>query len=682
MKKNKLAKESSLYLQQHADNPVEWYPWGEEAFAKAVQEKKPVLLSIGYSACHWCHVMANESFSDPETAQLMNELFVNIKVDKQERPDLDKIYLIAHQFLTGRGGGWPLTIFINPVDRMPFFAGTYFPKDPHHGLVGFKEVLRKIAAFYHNNQDAIVKQNVQLTSAFEQLEIIHASAMTLDVNLLSEAMQQFTHEYDAIYGGFGEAPKFPRPANLEFLLSYSARKNDKQEPDVSLAIVNTSLTKMAQSGLYDHLGGGFFRYCVDEQWHIPHFEKMLYDNGQLLMVYAMADSIEPQPIFQHILQQTGEWVLRDMQSPEGGFYSTLDADSEHEEGKFYLWNKAEVQSLLTAEEYTLVAAYFGLEKPANFEGVWHLFENKSLDEMAAALNSDSQKTDALLLSACKKLFQAREQRIHPARDENILTSWNALMIKGLALAGFALNNVDFIQSAQRAIDFVRTHRWKNKRLNSGARGNNNAYLDDYAFLLDALITLLTIEWRSEDLHFAVEIADSLLSHFYDEANGGFYFTSHENESLISRLKPLQDEAIPAGNGIAAFALARLGNLLGEMRYKEASENTLKMAALAIASYPAAYPSLLMALEDYFYPPEMVLILGEMDALLEWKKLSQQYYSPKRLVFFMAADEKNIPSVFAQRAPKKGEVVAYVCQGMSCFEPINHIDKFEEFLKKG
>ncbi|HMK15109.1 MAG TPA: thioredoxin domain-containing protein, partial [Burkholderiales bacterium] len=426
---NHLAGETSPYLLQHADNPVEWYPWGEEALKLSREQDKPILLSIGYSACHWCHVMAHESFEDAKVAKLMNEHFINIKVDREERPDLDQIYQAAHYMLTQRSGGWPLTMILTP-DQKPFFGGTYFPKHPRYNLPGFGDLLQRVAGFYHEHRDEIERQNVSLLAALERTQP-EKSTQELGTDPLQRLLAQLQNSFDPLHGGFGDAPKFPHPAEIEFCLRSFAATGDSS----TLRIAGFTLEKMAKGGIYDQLGGGFCRYSVDQYWKIPHFEKMLYDNGPLLRLYADAWLASDNLLFKTVAEQTAGWVMREMQSPEGGYFSTLDADSEHEEGKFYVWTREQAASLLDAQEYAVAAAYYGLDRLPNFEGkFWHLNVYKSLEEIAGTLSISQEQAQQLLTSARSKLFTAREMRVHPGRDEKILTSWNALMIKGMAHA--------------------------------------------------------------------------------------------------------------------------------------------------------------------------------------------------------------------------------------------------------
>ncbi len=448
---NRLAGETSPYLQQHAENPVDWHPWGEEALTLAKREGKPILLSIGYSACHWCHVMAHESFEDAEVAAVMNRLFVNIKVDREERPDLDQIYQTAHQMLTGRAGGWPLTMFLTP-DGTPFFGGTYFPKAPRYGLPGFPGLCQQVADAWRDRRADIEQQNGELLKALSAGASTRPLSGELTATPLKLAVERAAQSYDADFGGFGGAPKFPHPADLELLLRRHAATGEARCGEMALH----TLRCMAEGGLFDQIGGGFCRYSVDERWAIPHFEKMLYDNGPLLRLYADARRVSGDALFKRVAEETAGWVMREMQSPEGGYFSSLDADSEHEEGKFYVWSREEVSRCTTAEEYAVVAAHYGLERPANFEGAyWHLHVALPLAGVATSLNRPLAECEYLLASAREKLFAAREERIRPGRDEKILTSWNALMIEGMAHAGRVLGRDDWLDSARRALAFIR-----------------------------------------------------------------------------------------------------------------------------------------------------------------------------------------------------------------------------------
>ena len=684
--KNALANETSPYLLQHADNPVRWHPWGEEALSLARKENKPILLSVGYSACHWCHVMAHESFEDESTASLMNQLYVSIKVDREERPDLDKIYQLSHQLLTRRSGGWPLTMFLTPDDHTPFFGGTYFPLVPRFGMPSFKEVLTRVSAFYTNNHDEIKNQNHSLVRTLRSLEPTSSTPTLLTDQTLKDAKAELAKVFEENHGGFGHAPKFPHPTNLERLLrGYAATANSAQPDFEGLRMAEFTLRKMAEGGIYDHLGGGFCRYSVDEYWMIPHFEKMLYDNGPLLTLYCELWQLTRNPTYRRVASETADWVIREMQAPAGGYYSTLDADSEGVEGKYYVWTPDEVQRLLTDEEYAVVSRRFGLNRPANFENEWWHFHVFADDEaLERTTGFPPEQIDLLLSTARETLFNAREQRVRPGLDDKILTSWNGLMIKGMSIAGRVLDERRLVDSATRALDFVADTMWQNGRLlatSKDGRAHLNAYLDDYAFLIDGILELLQTSWRTGDLAFAVELADVLLEQFEDQENGGFFFTSHDHESLIYRPKPMSDDALPGGNGIAAFVLARLGHLLGETRYLDAAERALRLAMESIARIPYAYNAMLLALEEYLDPPQSIVMRGPNPHLSMWHARAHQFYSPRRLSFAIPSEVDDLPGLLAARKPDSG-VVAYVCEGHHCDAPISDLTTFEKALQPG
>lgn len=672
---NRLIDETSPYLQQHAHNPVDWFPWGEEALAKARAENKPILLSIGYSACHWCHVMEHESFEDEQTAAVMNELFVSIKVDREERPDLDKIYQFAHQLLNQRGGGWPLNMFLTPDDRTPFFGGTYFPPTPRHSMPAFTDIMRRVAEYYHQHPEDIAKQNDSVREYLQRAAQGHEPNDTeIEASVLDEARRQLEKNYDELNAGFGGAPKFPHPTNIERLLRHWAATNEQDGQALKMA--RNTLHAMASGGIYDQLGGGFCRYSVDEQWMIPHFEKMLYDNGPLLALYADAWAATGDKAFKRVAEETAEWVMREMQAPEGGYYSTLDADSEGEEGKFYVWQPTEVQRLLSDTEYAVVVRHYGLDRDANFEGAWHLHIFCSMEDVAAELQIDLDEAQRRLTSARQKLLAAREPRVRPGRDEKILTSWNGLMIKGMAVAGHRLGRKDFIESAERALDFVRERLWVDARLLATCKDGKAhlmAYLDDYVFLADGVLALLEARWNDDDLKLAIALMDAVLAHF-GASDGGFYFTADDHEQLIQRPRVWMDEATPAGNGIAAQVLLRLGYLLGEARYIEAAESTLRAAWHDISGYPQAHNALLTAVEEFLYPTETVVLRGEANALAPWVQELARKYSPRRMIFAIPTDATITAEALAGHKTPESGVVAYVCQAGRCLEPVSELDR--------
>ena len=678
---NRLSQQTSPYLQQHADNPVDWHAWGPEALALARSQNKPILLSIGYSACHWCHVMAHESFEDADTAAIMNELFVNIKVDREERPDLDQIYQSAHYMLTQRSGGWPLTMFLTAEDQTPFFGGTYFPKLARYNLPGFQDLLPRIAGFYRERRAEIDVQNASLIEALNRDEVSSATGnVKFSPALLDVAFESLHQTFDAVHGGFGGAPKFPHPTEIEFCFERFAATGNKDALNVAI----TTLKKMANGGIYDHLGGGFARYSVDRYWMIPHFEKMLYDNGPLLRLCADAWLIGGDEQFKQVAEETAAWVMREMQSAEGGYYSTIDADSEHEEGKFYVWLSEEARQYLLAEEYAVTAALYGLDGPSNFEGShWHLRIVKPLAAVVQQLGMAEETARQHLASARKKLFVEREKRIHPGRDEKILVSWNALMIKGMARAAIVFERKDWIASAQRAVDFIRRVMWKDGRLLATYKDGHahlNAYLDDYAFMLDGLIELMQAEFRAEDLAFAQELANVLLEQFEDKANGGFFFTSHDHEKLIHRAKPTHDNATPSGNAVAARALQRLAYLTGDMNYRVAAERVLKLFYSQAEQRQGGFSSLMGALAEYLEPPETVILRGPSDALPHWKHAMARLYAPHRLVLGIPAETQKLTDILDK--PVRDAVNAWVCRGVTCLTPIQDLQELLETCQSG
>lgn len=643
---NKLISEVSPYLQQHAHNPVNWYPWGEEALNRARKENKPILLSIGYAACHWCHVMAHESFEDNATAEIMNKLFINIKVDREERPDLDKIYQATHYLLTQRSGGWPLTVFLTPNDLTPFFSGTYFPVTAKYQLPAFKDVLQNLSDIYHQRFDDIQKQNAELTRVLNPpLPIV--SDVRLNKQPIQHALQVLQRNYDTMNGGFGSAPKFPQPSRLAFLL--------QQQP----SLTEDTLLRMAAGGINDQLSGGFYRYSVDAQWRIPHFEKMLYDNAQLLFLYAAAFKQTQNTAFADTARQTAHWVITTMQSPEGGYYSSLDADSEGHEGKYYVWDKSEIKSLLTDDEFSLIENHYGLNQPPNFEHRWHFY-------LAESIEPEDQ---GLLSSARYKLLTAREKRIPPALDTKILTAWNALMIKGMLTAGYFLNEPEFIASGQRALSFIQHNLWKNNRLLATSKNHLMGYLDDYAFLIDALLTSLQISWQQETLNFTLALADTLLTYFSDRTSGGLYFTAEDHEQLLYRPKSFMDEAIPSGNAIAARCLQILGHLLGESRYLDAAEKIIQAGWPTLAQYPAEHCELLLALHDYFEPPQIIVIRGATNEIKSWQDICK---STANYVFSIPQDVTELPGLLSLKI-SRDKTCAYVCEGRQCRNVIEDAD---------
>ena len=663
---NRLASETSPYLLQHADNPVDWYPWGEEAFELARKSGKPVLLSVGYSACHWCHVMAHESFEDDATAALMNELFVNIKVDREERPDVDKIYQTAHQLLTQRGGGWPLTMFLSAIDQRPFFGGTYFPNEARYGMPGFSDLLVKVSSYYEENDGAIREQGIRLNEVLDRL-VPEAAAddLALTAAPAKQLRQLLSKNFDYDFGGHGGAPKFPHPGTIEWLLRAWRNTANDEEPDIdALFMATLTLTRMADGGIFDHVGGGFSRYSVDRYWQIPHFEKMLYDNGALLAAYSQAFLATGEQLFRETASRTADWMLADMLSPDGGFYSSRDADSEGEEGKYYVWTPDEAGALLDDEQFGLVARKFGLDKEANFEGKWHLTVREAVDDPESKIEA-----------ALRLLLAERETRVPPGRDDKQLTSWNALAIRGMAIAGRVLEREDLVDAAESACDFIRENLIDDGRLLASYKDGQarfSAYLDDHAFMVDAILELLQSRWSKRHLDFAIVLADLMLEHFEDAEDGGFFFTADDHETLMHRPKPFADDAIPSGNGIAALALQRLGHVLGEQRYIDAAETALRSAWKAMDEYPHGHVTLITALEEYLEPPEIIVVRGDSTDIEGWRDQLAKIYAPSRILLAIGKDEEALPGLLAERKPLDGKTVAYRCVGAHCELPVTSL----------
>lgn len=678
---NHLHQETSPYLLQHADNPVNWYPWNSLALELAKTENKPILLSIGYSACHWCHVMAHESFEDEDTARIMNEHFINIKVDREERPDLDKIYQTAHSLLTSRPGGWPLTVFLSPENQMPFFAGTYFPDERRFNMPSFREIMFMVSDAYTKRKHEIEKQDDSISGVLQNISSHTPNNDTLSTLPLDLARKQLGSAFDRINGGFSKAPKFPHASMLErcirhYLFLRSQEKQDTQAFEMAIFSIN----RMAMGGFQDQLGGGFFRYSTDDNWMIPHFEKMLYDNAQLFALYSQAFALTHNDFYKKTVLRAAEWLLREMQTDEGGYCSALDADTDKVEGKTYIWQPQEVRSLLTEEEYPLFARKFGLDEPANFEGNWHLHSQLDNLQLSAFFNLSVTQVDQLLDSSIEKLLLHRNQRTQPGRDDKILCAWNALMIRGMSMAGRYCNRADFIDSAFASSEFIRNTLWKDNRLLASykdGKAHLNAYLDDYAFLLQAVLELLQAEWRNDYFTWARDLANSLLEHFEDTDQGGFFFTSHDHEQLLYRSKTFADDAMPNGNGVAASALLQLGLLSGNTDYIDAAERCIRCAYNDLSEQAISHCSILHALELYLKPGVIIILRGKQIQLEDWKQLIDCRYIPH--IYYAAIDNNCEPP--AELIDKKpvGDICAYICEGTHCLPAITDRDAFENYL---
>jgi len=667
---NRLQHETSPYLLQHQDNPVDWYAWGDEAFEHARTHDKPILLSVGYSACHWCHVMAHESFEDHETAAMMNALFVNIKVDREERPDVDDIYMQAVQALTGRGG-WPMTVFLFP-DGRPFYGGTYYPKEPRYGMPSFKQVLQAISDAYHNRRPQLEESADGLTETLGRDVLgIGGSIEALNAALLESSVDQFARRFDHQHGGFDGAPKFPQPMNLEFLL----RQYKRTGSQTALNMVTETLTQMARGGIYDQLGGGFARYSVDSMWLVPHFEKMLYDNAQLSRVYLHAWQITGDPFFKRIAEEIYDYVLREMTAPQGGFYSATDADSEGEEGKFFVWSFDEIHAALDGDDAKIAIEYFGVSKGGNFEGHNILYVPNDDATAAERLSLTVEALHERLAAIKDRLFALRAQRVAPALDDKILTAWNGLMLASLAEGARVLGRDDYRVAAVRAGDFIRESLVVDGdrllRTHKNGHSKLNGYLEDYANVIDAFLELYQSTFEERWFVTARALADRVLAHFSTE-EGGFYDTSDDHESLIVRPRNVQDNAVPSGNGMMFKQLLRLYAYTGDARYEQAALNGLRLLANAIREYPFAFGESASAVDMLVSGVQELALVGDANSA-EMRALLDAAFTPYRpnLVTALTPAPLGADAVIpllADRTMRDGQATAYVCQQFTCQMP--------------
>jgi uncharacterized protein YyaL (SSP411 family) len=667
---NHLIHETSPYLLQHAENPVDWYPWGEEAFEKARRENKPVLLSIGYSACHWCHVMAHESFEDEQIAQLMNENFVNIKVDREERPDLDQIYMSAVQMMTHHGG-WPMTVFLTP-DAVPFYGGTYFPPQDRYNMPGFPKVLIGVAEAYRDRQDDIRETGTSLVNELKRLSATGGSDYPIELELLDAAYAGIVRTYDSINGGFGGAPKFPPAMTLEFLLRTHARTGKRD----ALEMVSHTCRKMANGGIYDQLGGGFHRYSTDARWLVPHFEKMLYDNALLSRLYLHYFQVSEEAFARETVEGILDYVLREMTHAEGGFYSTQDADSEGHEGKFFVWTMDEIRAALGEDDARIFSAYYNITDTGNFEG-------KNIPNVTRTAEPEWR---ASLEESKRKLFGLREQRIKPDRDEKVLTAWNGLMLASFAEAGVVLNRPDYTNAARRNAEFVLSNlRRDGSLLRTWKDGiaKFNAYLEDYAFLIEGLVTLFETTGESRWLNEALALTDRMIREFWDEDAGGFFFTGKSHESLIVRSKDYFDNATPSGNSVAALVLARLATLTNKESYRNLAIAVLREVGDQIRRYPSGFGYALSAADFLLSTPKEIAIVGKDAADISpllgetWRR-----YLPNKVVApRIAGDTATIP-LLENRPLVNDLATAYVCEHYTCKQPVTEISALREQLEHG
>ena len=704
---NRLAHEKSPYLLQHAANPVDWLPWGEEAFAKARAENKPIFLSIGYSTCHWCHVMAHESFEDGATAEIMNREFVNIKVDREERPDVDRVYMTFVQATTGHGG-WPMSVWLTP-DLKPFVGGTYFPPEDRYGHPGFKKVLQRIADAWKQDRAKISEQGTRIIEALAEATSSHRSGdVPLTAEMLDGGYREIARSYDEHEGGFGGAPKFPRPVTLNFMFRVYARDRESATGKRALAMNLHTLRKMAAGGMHDHLGGGFARYSVDQYWHVPHFEKMLYDNAQLAVAYADAFQITREPLFEHVTRDILEYVRRDMTAPEGGFYSAEDADSiieqgkpEHAEGAFYVWTQAEIETALGAEAEIFIYHY-GVEPNGNapagadphgeFTGKNILIERYSTDETARRFNRSEQEIAQLLSEARCTLFGVRAKRPRPHLDDKIITAWNGLMISGFARAAQVLGEPEYVATAERAATFIRSHLYDelSQTLVRNYREGRSAvegFADDYAFTIQGLLDLYEASFNVEWLKFAIDLQATQDRLFLDAENSGYFSGTGGDPSILLRMKEDNDGAEPAASSVAALNLLRLAQILPDDTLRERAEKTIAAFATTISRVPSAMPQILVALDYTLGKPQQIVIAGERDAEDTGALLREVHgtYSPNKIVLLADTDgaaflAAKLPAL-REMNPIDGQATAYVCENFTCRAPVTDPAELRALLQQ-
>ena len=685
---NRLIHETSPYLLQHAHNPVEWFPWGAEAFEKARAENKPVVLSIGYSACHWCHVMEHESFEDERIAAVMNEHFVSIKVDREERPDLDHIYQNVIQMLSGQGG-WPLTMFLTP-DQEPFYGGTYFPPEDRYGRPGFPHVLTAVADAYHHKLGEVTKSIQQIREGLKKLSTFETSPGDLSPDILTNAARALANNFDMVHGGFGTQPKFPNPANLECFLRYWYASGNEN----FLNMIKLALSKMASGGIYDHLGGGFHRYSVDDRWLVPHFEKMLYDNAQLLPLYLSMYQITHDTFYARVARETLTYIKREMLHSAGGFYATQDADSEGEEGKFFVWAKTDVDALL-GEASRLFCRYYDITATGNWEhgrNILHL--TVSLEQLAKMFNQPLDEVAASIEASKAVLFAAREQRVKPFRDEKVLTSWNGLMLSGMVQAYNVLGDVEALQAVRDTITFLHAQMLHDGRLLSvykDGQAKLNGYLDDYAFVSGALLDAFEATFDPAYFDLAQRLTSTMLEEFWDAEQGGFFFTGKSHETLIERTKSVFDQAIPSGTAVATKTLLRFYHYTGKVDYLQRAEQLLRLVRRHMEQQPFGVGSLLTALDFYVQKPHEIVLIGapgaeDTQAML---RAIHQHYIPNKVLFHIdpqhvTAALEAIPllrDVLAGKAQVDGKATVYVCHNFTCSLPVTEPDALSSLLAR-
>ncbi len=681
---NRLARETSPYLRQHAHNPVDWFSWGEEALAQARALDRPIFLSIGYSACHWCHVMEHESFENEEIGKLLNDHFVSVKVDREERPDLDQIYMTAVQLMTGQGG-WPMSMFLTP-DLKPFWGGTYFPPDDRYGRPGFRRVLLGIAEAWRDRRDEVRRAADNLTGQLQGVLRLEPVEGDLNADLLRGAAAHIGRAFDPRHGGFGSAPKFPHPMDLRLLLRVAKRFGD----DNALQMVRLTLDKMAMGGVYDQLGGGFHRYSTDERWLVPHFEKMLYDNALLACTYLESYQATGEPSYREVVEETLAYVLREMTSPEGPFYSTQDADSEGVEGKFFVWSESEIREVLGGDAADVFGYVHGVEPHGNWEGHNILHRPKTYEQCARLMKIEEPELRRVLADARRKLLEVRGRRVWPGRDDKVLTSWNGLMIAAFARAAQALDNPDYATAAARAADFVlRTMRTPEGLLyrtwSAGSAPKLNGYLEDYSYLLDALVSLYETTFELHWLGAALDVARVLIDQCWDDAEGGFFYTGRDHERLIARTKDPHDNATPSGNAMAAAGLLRLAKLTGRDDLRDKAERTLRLFRGIMEQSPMAAGQMLIAFDFHLGPVDEIAIVGDA-ANEETRRVLRALrtgFRPHQVVALKpaAGDTSGVEAAVPLLAGKTaaGAVTTYVCRDFACQAPLVGAEALERSL---
>ena len=671
---NNLINETSPYLLQHAHNPVDWYAWGEEAFAKAAGEDKPILISIGYSACHWCHVMEHESFEDEATAAIMNEHFVNIKIDLEERPDVDQIYMQFVQMTVG-GGGYPLNVFLTP-DKLPFYGGTYFPPVSRYGMPSFQRVLLSIIEAWENNRDELLTSAKEILGEMKQIGSPELESGNLSLDVLDTAFLNFSRSFDEVNGGFGGAPKFPPPMSLEFLLRYYHRTKDEK----ALAMVEKTCAEMASGGIYDQLGGGFHRYTVDAVWLVPHFEKMLYDNAQLARVYLHLFQITKDEFYKRVAVETFEYVKREMLDDQGGFYTAQDADSEGVEGKFFVWTPEEITKVLGAEEAQVFNFYYDVTEHGNFEEKNILNVRSSLEIAAHQLDIPVNNLNEILERGRNKLFAEREKRIKPFRDEKVLTAWNGLMLATFAEASAILQSEEYLAIAKRNADFILNNLQKNNyllRAWKDGQAKLNGYLDDYANFTDGLTELFQVSGDFKYLTEARRLADLMIAEFWDEKADGFFYTANNHETLLMRSKDFYDNATPSGNSAAADVLLKLAKISGDELYERYAVTVLRLVAPQISRYAQAFGRVLSTNEFYLNPTLEIVIVGDKGNDLE-REVWREYLPNKVVVLADNETDENLP-ILENRKMIDGKPTAYVCENFVCQKPVNDLEEMNKQL---